>query len=483
MLLSSRRIVGLCILLIATGQVLAADLHVPAQSSTIAAALAGAQPGDRIVVAPGHYTEHDLQLVAGVTIVGHREAPSTVIIDAQQQGRVFRAEGLDQDAVLDGLTITGGHAQGPGHYDGSGGGLLVSRSRVRLVRCEVRNNRADASGGGIRVAHGSVVLVDCLVSDNTAARGGGGLDASYGANGNALNTRFLANQGAWGGGLSFRSGSTGDFFHCHLQGNQAVGEPGLGGGLACDLESMVAMSYSVITDNTARRGGGIYTATGATPRLSQLTIDRNQAESAGGGLYCNDSSPVLLQSIVSFHEQDAIACRRDAHPTLSGCNLYGNLGGDWSGDLLFQRNTRGNMSQDPLYCSDESRNLQPGSPCAPRADGMGLVGGRGVGCNQSVPLDAPVLAIPLQMQAQPNPFNPITELAYSVPTAGRVRLTVFDVRGRRLATLVDTDQAAGHHRVRWDARDHGGRPLSSGTYLAVLETGQQRLTSKLMLLR
>ena len=78
----------------------------------------------------------------------------------------------------------------------------------------------------------------------------------------------------------------------------------------------------------------------------------------------------------------------------------------------------------------------------------------------------------------PNPFNPLTTLRFSLPAAARIRLSVYDVRGRRVALLYDGEKEAGWHSLDWDAR---GR--ASGVYFARLETGGESLTRKLVLLQ
>jgi hypothetical protein len=73
------------------------------------------------------------------------------------------------------------------------------------------------------------------------------------------------------------------------------------------------------------------------------------------------------------------------------------------------------------------------------------------------------------MHASPNPFNPSTTIAYRVATAGRVRLSIYDVRGHRLVTLVDETREAGAHHVTWNGRDAHGATVASGAYFATLE--------------
>lgn len=86
-------------------------------------------------------------------------------------------------------------------------------------------------------------------------------------------------------------------------------------------------------------------------------------------------------------------------------------------------------------------------------------------------------------QNRPNPFNPLTTIAYDVGRKGSVALQVFDVRGRRVRTLVDGVQAAGTYRVTWDGKDERGRPAGSGVYFYRLESADGGITKKMTLLR
>lgn len=86
-------------------------------------------------------------------------------------------------------------------------------------------------------------------------------------------------------------------------------------------------------------------------------------------------------------------------------------------------------------------------------------------------------------QNYPNPFNPTTELRYEVPSDANVELTVFDLKGRRVATLHRGPASAGYHTARWEGRDDQGRTVASGLYFARLSGPGFTETRKMMLAR
>lgn len=76
--------------------------------------------------------------------------------------------------------------------------------------------------------------------------------------------------------------------------------------------------------------------------------------------------------------------------------------------------------------------------------------------------------------ASPNPFRGLTRLRYSLPAAGTVELTAFDIHGRAVRRLVQGLERAGSHSVEWDGRDDRGRPVASGPYFMRLSQNGQR---------
>jgi len=83
----------------------------------------------------------------------------------------------------------------------------------------------------------------------------------------------------------------------------------------------------------------------------------------------------------------------------------------------------------------------------------------------------------------PNPFNPATTVRYSTAREGRVSLTVYNVNGQRVRTLVDAVQPAGTYAAVWDGKNDGGRTVATGVYFYRLTAGSFTEVRKMVLLR
>ena len=84
---------------------------------------------------------------------------------------------------------------------------------------------------------------------------------------------------------------------------------------------------------------------------------------------------------------------------------------------------------------------------------------------------------------RPNPFNPMTQVEFTLPQPGEVRLDVFNVRGQKVCTLVQGHYAAGQHSATWMGNTDAGDPVGSGVYFARLQAGGSTTTHKLLLLK
>ena len=91
--------------------------------------------------------------------------------------------------------------------------------------------------------------------------------------------------------------------------------------------------------------------------------------------------------------------------------------------------------------------------------------------------------VTMLMPATPNPFNPETTVHFSLASKGQVNLSIFDVQGRRVRTLVNEVQEAGPHAVRWNGKNDTGQSVASGMYFTRMEAEGFSATQKMTLLK
>ena len=86
-------------------------------------------------------------------------------------------------------------------------------------------------------------------------------------------------------------------------------------------------------------------------------------------------------------------------------------------------------------------------------------------------------------QNYPNPFNPVTTLRYDLPENGHVHITIYDMLGREVKTLINQTQDTGYRSVVWDATNDYGKPVSAGVYLYQIQAGNFVQSRKMVLLK
>ncbi|MBC7187932.1 MAG: T9SS type A sorting domain-containing protein [Calditrichaeota bacterium] len=74
-------------------------------------------------------------------------------------------------------------------------------------------------------------------------------------------------------------------------------------------------------------------------------------------------------------------------------------------------------------------------------------------------------------------------MSYALPYATRVRISVYNLQGKRLKTLVDAQQVAGHHIASWEGRSDDGTTAGSGVYVVQMTAGRLNATHKIVLVR
>ena len=86
-------------------------------------------------------------------------------------------------------------------------------------------------------------------------------------------------------------------------------------------------------------------------------------------------------------------------------------------------------------------------------------------------------------QNHPNPFNPVTTLHYDLPEDAMVNITIYDMMGRVVSNLVNSQQNAGYKSIQWNATNNTGQPVSAGLYLYTIQAGDFRQTKNMVLLK
>jgi len=100
-----------------------------------------------------------------------------------------------------------------------------------------------------------------------------------------------------------------------------------------------------------------------------------------------------------------------------------------------------------------------------------------------IELDAQLPHILVLYPNYPNPFNPVTTLRYDLPEQTHVNITVYDMLGRQVKTLINHTQDAGYRSVIWNAINDYGKPVSAGIYLYQIQAGEYISTKKMVLLK
>ncbi len=397
--------------------------------SAIQPAVASADSGDTIVVAPGTYTGPDNREInfGGTHLVlmsEDVESPELTIVDCESGGRAFRfTNGEDCHCVVEGFTITRGRADLGGavfcggahpvfhycvfddnHANSFGGAFYIGiDSEIQLVECEFISNHADTDGGAIYATGALPIIRWNTFEGNSAAQEGGAIAVKFGTWATIASCDFRGNSAGVGGGAVY-AGMTGPLAPA-------------GGGSDPDRISGTVVKNSSFYENTAGRGGGLYVNAFSEVSVSFNTFVRNIAAFDGGGLYADTSyegKPTILNCTFCFNEaprgsgiyskggidynhmvvQQCVmaygvvgrALHREPSSCLetNWCLTYANDGGD---DLLGDSNL---IDVNPLLCDVYTDNFFAcaDSPCLQEHNDYHLhLGSMYVGCG---PCGSPV---------------------------------------------------------------------------------------------
>ncbi|QDU68339.1 right-handed parallel beta-helix repeat-containing protein [Engelhardtia mirabilis] len=330
---------------------------VVAPGQSIQAAIDLSQNGDRVLVQPGTYFETISFDGKGIEVIGTGGAEVT-ILDGAAAGPIVRfLPGQDASALLQGFTVTHGHAAlGAGGINSASASPRIEDCTIRsnsgkfgggvsgnptMRRCEIAGNSSSLSyGGGI---YGAPHLYECVIVDNSAS-------------------------GADGGGI-YLTGGVCNVTDCVVAANRVVlGDPARGGGIAVHSSAVATIERSVIADNAGfgnifgSYAGGIWATPSTT--IDSCTIVGNRSVSggntAGGGVW---GATTIRNTILRGNEPDQLA----NNPTVAWSNVEGGYAGlgNFDADALFVAPT---ASAD-LHLASASPCIDAGNPSQVDPDG------------------------------------------------------------------------------------------------------------------
>tara|TARA_B100000686_G_scaffold299492_1_gene333300 strand:- start:411 stop:4259 length:3849 start_codon:yes stop_codon:yes gene_type:complete len=458
--------------------------------ATIQAGIDVTDHGDTVRVSSGTYIEFIDFNGKNISVIG--EDRENTIIDGGWHGiSVVRIEDVEGICALKGITISNG-------YSDYGGGIYCSNASLDLENLIIEANSAGLLGGGIYLENSNANISQTIINDNGSSGEGGGI---YTESSNVyFNDVIISNNrviDGGGGAISFHSDSYDSisFTNTTIANNTS----GMAGNIQISGRSSVSLQSVTIHDNILEGGAdgsaGIYSAGEGHLNLHNVSIINNYAYDCGDNDECvgsllfdaSDDFPSsisIINSIFWNHSGNEFHISTGNAEQVIDIS-YSNIRNGYDGEQIIEA--------DPLFCDQGNSDFMLGenSPCVGSGlDGVNM-GALDVGCNEGQEWETEYVAInseniPLQYslyQNYPNPFNPITTVRYDLPVDANVNITIYDLMGRSIRSLVNSQQTAGYKSVRWNATNNLGQPVSAGVYLYSIEAGEFRQTKKMVLLK
>lgn len=390
-----------------------------------------------------------------------------------------------------------GRASGSGS-NGWGGGMYLDGSNPVITHCTFRWNWAQEYDAAISIYNDSNPTISHCTFTGNSTPGYGGAVVIYQSQPTISYCTITGNSALGYGGLWINEASP-TITNCTITGN-SVGQNGAGIGIV--YGSNPTFERCIIDGNTAgSSGGGIYCGYNSSFTLSNCTVSGNSASTAGGA-YISNSHGTLLNTIVEGNTGGGIYTSSQ-NISVTYCDFHDNQGNNFIGNppaglgTVSGTNVNGdpcdcfsNIFLDPLFVNPAGANyfLQASSPCIDAGDPASPLDPDGtvadIGAfyfDQLWVADQPNSLHPAEFRLYPNypnPFNASTVLGYSLSQPGIVTLTVHNILGQRVVTLFEGRQRSGVHTITWDASD-----VSSGIYIAKLQSGSQAENVKMILLK
>lgn len=287
---------------------------------------------------------------------------------------------VNETAILDGFTITGGNADGSDQYY-FGGGAFNQSSSPTIANCIFSENNANEAGGMYNIESSAPTIKNCRFSENTAAVVAGAI-YNYTSSPNISYCVFSNNRAFGAGGILNYVGSNPIISNCSFSGNVAFGTNGGNsgaGGLYNQLSSSPTIINCSFTGNRSNWiAGGLYNANSSAPTIINCSFSNNWAAEGGGGMYnLYDAAPTLINCSFSGNATPLGAGgihTNQASVKLINCILWGNdieIINEQSNSVVVTHSIikggyagTGNLDKDPLFvdAAHGDLHLKAGSP-------------------------------------------------------------------------------------------------------------------------
>ncbi len=255
--------------------------------------------------------------------------------DSDNSYHVVTANLNDSTAILDGVTIRDGHANGVGSDHGGGGVIIVDGGSPHFIDSKFIDNIASNRGGAMMNSNGSSpTLTGCTFENNTVTGsswpgGGGGIHNSSFSNPTLNNCTFRANSTTLGSGMANYFNSSPTLNGCTFENNTGVGSAE-GGAIYGYSFCGPVLTDCIFDSNSASIGGAVVGFFNCSTNFDRCIFRNNAATGDGGGLYSYGNSSITLTNCLLAGNSGAFGAAMinlfDSHANIINCTVVGNAG-------------------------------------------------------------------------------------------------------------------------------------------------------------